>query len=112
MLLEVWLALFVAGILTSIAAFIVRTASLYAALINIIIWALIAIGSVELTVVSGGETVTVGAPAVAIVAILNALVSLPVVYLAAVGKWGQDTEDGLESTTGGVEPPTPERRNL
>ncbi|AXR80705.1 hypothetical protein [Natrarchaeobaculum sulfurireducens] len=109
MLLEVWLALFAAGILTSIAAFVVRKAALYASLMNLFIWLTAAFGALNVEVVTeSGEVVAFGEPAVMALALVNATVSLPVAYLAAVGKWGDETETGADSAVGrsGLDHPT------
>ena len=100
MLLEIWLALFVAGVLTSIAAFAVRKAALYAAAMNVFIWLTVAFGALNVEIVTNsGEVVTMVEPAIMALALTNAAVSLPVAYLAAVGKWQQDS--GLEDATSG-----------
>jgi|APHM01.1.fsa_nt_gi hypothetical protein len=108
MLLEVWLALFLAGILLSVAAFAVRTASLYAALLNLVVWSVVALGSLNIEVVSNGSVSTFEAPAVALVAAVQAAISLPVIYLAAVGRWSDDGSEGLDSA-GGLQQTNPQR---
>lgn len=111
MLIQVWLALFAAGVLTSIAAFGVKTASLYAALLNIIIWAIVGVAAFDLEVVSNGEVVALTAPAVGIIAVVQAVASLPVVYLAAVGRWDDFGEsDGTDSAVGEMDAQTLRRR--
>lgn len=100
MLLQVWIALFVAGCVTSIAAFGTKTASLYASLMNLFVWLVVAVGALELVVVSNGSEITLAAPAVAALATTNALISLPVAYLAATGQYGDDGSDGLDSARG------------
>ena len=105
MLLEIWLALFFAGVLTSIAAFYTKTAALYASILNFFLWGIIALGALELTIISNGTEMTVEAPAVVFLALVNALVSLPVAFAAAAGKWGKSkTDDGLGSATGRMDP--------
>jgi len=109
MLVQVWLALFAAGVLLSIAAFAVRTASLYAALLNVIVWAVVALGALNIEVVSNGSVTAFEAPAVALVAAVQAAISLPVIYLAAVGRWADDGSEGLDSA-GGLDPTDPAQR--
>lgn len=109
MLIQVWVALFAAGVLLSIAAFAVRTASLYAALVNVIVWAVLALGSLNIEVVSNGETVVFEQEAVAILCVVQAALSLPVIYLAALGRWDDEAADGLDAATGGMTPETDRR---
>jgi hypothetical protein len=110
MLIHVWLALFVAGTLLSVAAFAAKTASLYAALLNVVVWTVLALGSLNVEVVSNGEVVTFEQEAVAIICIIQAALSLPVIYLAALGRWDDGGADGLDSATGEMQPETETRR--
>jgi len=84
-------------VLLSIAALGVRTASLYAALLNTIVWSVVALGALNLEVVSNGSVTTFESPAVALVAAVQAAISLPVIYLAAVGRWTEDASEGLDT---------------
>lgn len=105
MLLEIWLALFLAGILTSASAFVFKRAALYTALSSMAIWAVVGIAALDITVISNGETMTVEAPAVTVLAVVNALVSLVVAFVAATGHYGDEsTDDGLGSATGSYDP--------
>jgi len=109
MLVQVWLALFAAGVLLSVAAFAARTASLYASLLNVIVWSVVALGALNIEVVSNGSVTSFEAPAVAVVAVVQAVLSLPVIYLAALGRWDGDGSEGLDSA-GDLDPRDPTRR--
>lgn len=110
MLVEIWLALFAAGVLTSIAAFAVKKAALYASVMNLFIWLVVAVAAFDVTVVTNaGETVSVAAPAVAVLALVNAVASLPVAYAAATGTYGDDDgpTDGVTDPTGRMDADKP-----
>jgi len=103
MIIDVWLALFAAGLGTSACAFVWKKAALYTSLMNLVVWGVVAFTALDLTIVTNaGETVTATAEPVFYVAAANALVSLPVIVLAATGKYGDAAEDG---GVGGIDVP-------
>lgn len=98
MLQTVWIAVFAASVLLSIAALYKRKASAASSLLGIFAWAVVSLGASNIQVVTdSGNTVSTAAPAVTVLTALVALLHVPVAFLALTGRW-EGTGDSDERT--------------
>lgn len=97
MILQVFTLLWLAGCGTAYFAFIRKAEPLFTGLMNFAVWLVLAFSATNIqTVTETGTVVSSAEMAVSALCIIVALISLPVVFAAASGRYSsQSTQDTL-----------------
>jgi len=93
MIWHIYALLWVTGLGTSYYAFVAKREPLFSATVNIAVWSVIAFSSLTVRVPSNGEWLTAGSTPAAVLAAAVALISVPIAFAAAIGRYGGSSSE-------------------